>query len=339
MIYFNILALLSFVLGYAASSYGAHDSNPASGSSWNRLERIKSMYAWEGFVYDIEACRSTEEMAQDFSEMKERGARVVITFEFCGTGADVSYYDDVITAAEIVGIDIIPLAWTLPIHAVGQTYGPNDTFLIKSVPRIEAVAQVVINNPGPVLAIAIGDEPLYDNDAGSPTALASYITQVRQNLTTAGLSDMPLSISDLALGWQSSGNITPVADAVDFFMVNNFPYFAFDATSGGNASTSWDDFITDIEYFQSIAGGRPILVTQTGWPTNEDEFAPNSPDVVASIASSEGYRNLLDSRCEEYFKEMNIGWMWRSWEDDIDGWGVKFLNGSDKWDWRARIEC
>jgi hypothetical protein len=277
-------------------------------------------------------------MEQDFSEMKARGARVVITFEFCGTGADVGYYDDIIAAAGAVGISIIPLAWTLPIHAVGQTYGPNDTFLIKSVPRIEAVTQAVINNPDPVLAIAIGDEPLYDNDAGSPAALASYIIEVRQNLTAAGL-DIPLSISDLAFGWQSAGNITPVADAVDFFMVNEFPYFAFDATTGGNASTSWNDFIQDIDYFDTIADGRPILVTQTGWPTNEDEFAPNSPDVVASVPSSEGYWDLLDSQCEDYFKTMNIGWMWRSWKDDIDGWGVKYLNGSDKWDWSARLTC
>lgn len=50
---------------------------------------------------------------------------------------------DIITAAGEVGLDIIPLAWTLPIHAVGQTFGPNDTFLIQSVPRIEAVTQVI----------------------------------------------------------------------------------------------------------------------------------------------------------------------------------------------------
>lgn len=54
----------------------------------------------------------------------------------------VSLCSDVITAAGNAEISIIPLAWTLPIHAVGQSYGPNDTFLIKSVPRIEAVTQV-----------------------------------------------------------------------------------------------------------------------------------------------------------------------------------------------------
>jgi hypothetical protein len=59
----------------------------------SRLNQIRSMYAWEGFVYDIEPCKTTDEMAADFTHMKSRGARTVITFDFCGTGADASYYD------------------------------------------------------------------------------------------------------------------------------------------------------------------------------------------------------------------------------------------------------
>ena len=72
---------------------------------------------------------------------------------------------------------------------------------------------------------------------------------------------MPVSISDLAFGWQSSGNITSVADAVDFFMINNFPYFAFDAQSGGS-DTSWNDFLNDMSYYAGISQGKPLLVTQ-----------------------------------------------------------------------------
>ena len=49
---------------------------------------------------------------------------------------------DVITAAGVADINIIPLVWTLPIHAVGQNYTANDTFAIKSVPRIVALTEV-----------------------------------------------------------------------------------------------------------------------------------------------------------------------------------------------------
>lgn len=112
--------------------------------------------------------------------------------------------------------------------------------------------------------LATPEKPLYDNDAGSADNLATYILQMKADFKDAGL-DIPVSISDLAYGWQTAGNITAVADAVDFFMINNFPYFAFDAESGGN-DTSWQDFITDIAYFESIAGGRPLLVTQVSHP-------------------------------------------------------------------------
>ena len=83
----------------------------------------------------------------------------------------------------------------------------------------------------------------------------------------AGAGDIPISISDMAYGWQSAGDISSVADAVDFFMINNFPYFAWDAQDGGS-DTSWNDFTKDISYFEDIANGKPLLVTQVCLPTN-----------------------------------------------------------------------
>ena len=105
---------------------------------------------------------------------------------------------------------------------------------------------------------------MYDNDAGSADNLAKYVLQMKSTFKNAGL-DIPVSISELAYGWQISGDITKLADAVDFFMINNFPYFAFDAQSGGS-STSWNDFISDISYYESIANGKPLLVTQVCEP-------------------------------------------------------------------------
>lgn len=83
---------------------------------------------------------------------------------------------------------------------------------------------------------------------------------MKSAFNNAGLS-IPVSISELAYGWQISGDITKMVDAVDFFMINNFPYFAFNAESGGS-STSWGDFTGDISYYESIANGKPLLVTQ-----------------------------------------------------------------------------
>lgn len=112
----------------------------------------------------------------------------------------------------------------------------------------------------------IGDEPLYDNDAGSASALAKYIGQMRQEFTSAGL-DIPISISDMAYGWKQAGDISSMVEAVDFFMINNFPYFAGNAQTGGS-DQAWSDFTSDVKYFQGIANGKPLLVTQVRYDSS-----------------------------------------------------------------------
>ena len=87
---------------------------------------------------------------------------------------------------------------------------------------------------------------------------------MKADFAAAGLSDIPVSTSELAYGWQISGNITAMVDAVDFFMINNFPYFAFDATTGGS-DIAWADFLNDMDYYASIAQGKPLLVTQVSF--------------------------------------------------------------------------
>jgi exo-beta-1,3-glucanase (GH17 family) len=177
----------------------------------------------------------------------------------------------------------------------------------------------------------MGDEPLYDNDFNSPESLANEINTVKSQFKAAGL-EIPISISDMAYGWQSSGQTSPespVAKAVDFFMANNFPYFSNSASWGGS-SEAFDSFKSDITFFEGIANGKPILVTQTGWPSNEEEFAPNSGAVQATVASEQAYWKLLDSHCSDFFKEKNIGWMWRDWDNSIEGWGVKDSSGNFK---------
>ena len=98
-----------------------------------------------------------------------------------------------------------------------------------------------------------GDEPLYDHDAPSATNLAGHIKQMKRTFSSAGLHDMPVSISELAYGWQitDKSDAQPLIDVLDFFMINSFPYFAFDAQSGGS-DVSWKDFVGDLEYYEGI---------------------------------------------------------------------------------------
>jgi exo-beta-1,3-glucanase (GH17 family) len=210
-----------------------------------------------------------------------------------------------------------------------------------------------------VLAVALGDEPLYDWDFGTAENLAKYIRNMRNTFKNAG-HDIPLSISELAWGYQNAQqkgeNIQAVIDAVDFLMINNFPYFSWQATTGGS-SRSWGDFMKDMDWYESVAGGKTLVVTQasifhllisnitnavcaqTGWPSNKNLYKPNSPNIVASPDSQRGFWGLLDSKCESYFKSKRVGWMWRAWDDTMDGWGVVTKLGGKKWDVGARTQC
>jgi len=297
-------------------------SSSPSTKSQSRLDIIRSMYAFEGFVYSLESCKGKGGVASDFKSMAAHNARTVITFGSCPSQDKTSDYENVIAAAEGANLQLILLVNTL----VTDSNSKGDVYN-----RANNIAQAIINKPDNVLALALGDEPLFDGDFGSPGTLAAEINSLKGKFSKAGL-DIPISISDMAFGWQSAGQTSSsssVAKAVDFFMINTFPYFGSSASWGGN-SDAWSSLTKDIQFFEGIAGGRPLLITQTGWPSNKEQFAPNSNSIVASVGSSQAFFNLLDEHCDDFFKPKNIGWLWRSWDDTIQGWGVKDDSGNFK---------
>jgi exo-beta-1,3-glucanase (GH17 family) len=285
-------------------------------SGGSKLSQIKNMHAFAGFVYAVSSCPSKSKAASDFANMKKMGARTAITFDICQGQDQQTFYGNMIAAAQQAGIMIIPLIPTLSTNIDGN---------------MNAIVNAVKANPGPVLAVALGDEPLFDNDFGNVGNVVSHINTIKSSLSSHGI---PVSISDMAYGWQQAGDISSLANAVDFFMMNNFPYFAGNAGNGDNA---WGAFKNDISYFQKISQGKPLLVTQTGWPSNKNEFPSQS--ATASVAMEQKFFQLLNSHCADFFKPNNIGWMWRSYDDSITGWGVLDGSGNQKFALNAVTSC
>jgi len=80
-------------------------------------------------------------------------------------------------------------------------------------------------------------------------------------------------------------------------------------------------------------------VTQTGWPSDDSVWPPNSPNAVVSVQSEENYFNLLDSQCS-YFKNNSMGWMARMYDDNgLPGWGVKDTNDKPKFPFSPKLTC
>jgi len=310
-----VASLVLFRSGHATGTGNISRSEPSDPIS---------LYAFSGFVYNIDGCVDTATVHTAMKDMfVTYKARVFITFGGCD---QANYFSDLIGYAGSVGIKIIPLVW----------FGYDGGTQWKT--RADVITKAVIANPAPVYGVAYGDEPLYDWAAGDPQDLANAINSMKSQFKSAGLN-IPVSISEMAYGYQQAmPGAQAVIDAVDMAMINTFPYFAQDAHEGGS-SYSWNDFVNDINYFLQHFNGKPLLVTQTGWPSNEDVWPPNSPDAVVSIQSEKDYFDLLDKNCS-YFKSLNMGWMARAYDDNgLPGWGVLDYNEKPKFTFAPKLSC
>lgn len=78
--------------------------------------------------------------------------------------------------------------------------------------------------------------------------------------------------------------------------------------------------VTQISFFVVSMVSLTCLCMQTGWPDNTKEFGPQK--ATSDLTNLEAYWDLLNGHCQDYFQKNNIGWMWRSYGDNIVGWGI-----------------
>lgn len=124
-----------------------------------------------------------------------------------------------------------------------------------------------------VVGISVGSEDLYrvtptgiENKSGpgaQPSELVKYIQQVRSAIAGTGLQGKPIGHVDTWTVYVNATN-NPVIEAVDFIGMDAYPYFQTTMQNGiGSASTLFFD-----AYHATVnaAQGKPVWVTETGWP-------------------------------------------------------------------------
>lgn len=153
-------------------------------------------------------------------------------------------------------------------------------------------------------AIQFGSEPLFDSVL-SPSALAAQVTSAKKTLAAFNI---PVTVSDMAYGYQSHGGAQDVLDAIDVIDAHILPFFGQTSTTGAAA---WSFVQTNMDFFLTNGGGKKIIFTENGWPSQEtSDLKPNSPKATGSISNEEGYFNMLDSHCEDFktTKGGGLGW-------------------------------
>ncbi|KAI4846701.1 glycoside hydrolase, partial [Aureobasidium sp. EXF-8845] len=127
-----------------------------------------------------------------------------------------------------------------------------------------------------VIGISVGSEDLYrssvlgtSSDSGvgqDVSVLLEYIEKVRALLQGSVLQHIPVGHVDTLDAYTNHTN-SEILEALDFIGLNIFPYFSQDQAA--NVSVAADSFWKAYESMLPLSLGKPIWITETGWPTED----------------------------------------------------------------------
>jgi exo-beta-1,3-glucanase (GH17 family) len=119
--------------------------------------------------------------------------------------------------------------------------------------------------------------------------------------------------------WVDGAN-EAVVDAVDFLGMDGYPYFQ-NAAIGDAADVFWQS-VTDTK---NAAKGKPVWVTETGWPVS----GPKSGAAVPSVANAKKYWHTVACKA---FSEVNIFWYaYQDWNQS-PSFGIFGQGGAQQYD-------
>lgn len=206
-----------------------------------------------------------------------------------------------------------------PIEAIPAAIATNTSLLLglwvsgseTAITNEIAALQAAITTYGDdfanlVQGISVGSEDLYrdaQGDASDPgqtvDSLIDYISQVRDAIAGTALENVPVGHVDTYDSFENSTN-SKIIDQIDFIGFDGYPYWE---SSNGNAiENAHELFFNGLNKTKAISQGKPVWVTETGWPASGDDFG-------SAVASSENARTYWQEiACELVSSNINIWW-------------------------------
>ncbi|KAL2071811.1 hypothetical protein VTL71DRAFT_13046 [Oculimacula yallundae] len=161
-----------------------------------------------------------------------------------------------------------------------------------------------------VNGISVGSEDLYrisptglKNDptgvGAQPAELVKYIGQVKKALQGTALGSVPVGHVDTWDVWRNGSN-SAVIDAADFLGMNTFPYFQ--TTEDNSIENAPTLFKAAYDTTTAAAKGKPVVVTETGWPVSGKDAEKGHP-------SKENARSYYEAvGCNTLFGKTDTYW-------------------------------
>merc|ERR1712093_44850 len=193
--------------------------------------------------------------------------------------------------------------------SVDQSSFDNEITALKS-----AISQYGSSFAELVVGISVGSEDLYRiSETGiaagsgvgqSPDVLVDYIGQVRSAIKGTSLGSKPV-------GHVDTWNVYVNGSNCDFLGLDEYPYYqTTDVNTIGNSSFL---FFQAYDRVQAVSGGKPIWITEAGWPVS----GPTSNLAVASVDDAEtfwqGVACALENRGINFCCTCYRYWFFRCW--------------------------
>ncbi|KAL8700838.1 MAG: hypothetical protein Q9201_005231 [Fulgogasparrea decipioides] len=198
--------------------------------------------------------------------------------------------------------------------SAGDLAFENETIALTAA--IQAYGQPFVDL---IAGISVGSEDLYRTSPvgilnHSPPGdnvpnIVKYINQTRTVIknTSSGIAKgKPVGHVDTWQMWGNAPNIASVIAAVDFVGMDAYPYWQSNDTN--TANNGQELFEQAYQATLAAAGGKPVWVTETGWPLNGSTFG----QAVPNVANAEWY--WYEVGCLMLFNKVNT-W-WNKLEDD-----------------------
>jgi len=187
--------------------------------------------------------------------------------------------------------------------------GGQDFFNTELAALSSAISQYGSAFTSLVIGISVGSEDLYrvspigiENMSGvgaNPDTIVSYISQLRSAISGTALSGAPVGHVDTWTAWVNGSN-SAVVTACDWIGTDAYPYFQNTMANGIESGASL--FETAYSNVEAISQGKPVWITETGWPVS----GSTSNLAVPSTTNAKTYWDEVG--CGFSFGKINTFW-------------------------------
>ncbi|KAG1463505.1 hypothetical protein G6F46_000776 [Rhizopus delemar] len=239
---------------------------------WLYITSTVASAAFYGLNYGInrDACPNLDKLDSDFKALSQYASHVrIYSVKDCDLG------ENALLAAQANGVKLY----------MGMWIDKTDSFLQELVSLKKLVSDYNVQN---IEAIIVGSEVIYRGDVSSDQ-LTEYINQVKEVVHPLGIQ---VTTSDVYYKFEPN-----VVSAVDFIMMNAFPYW-----EGTNISEAPNTLFEHYMHVKSLSNGKVVRISETGWPEEGAVFGDSIP---RSDYQKEKLRNNL-KRDEVIVAELSL---------------------------------